>query len=506
MYLHHPQTLRGTRDRRVRRARRAPGRQRRVLVPHRLPERSRDSTRTWAAGRSGTSAATRSAWRGGSPARSRTRSHGFARFDERGVDRTFVGQLRFPSGLLAQFESGFAAADRERIEIVGSDATLDPGAPVPARAGRTAGGRDDPSRRHDRADRRAVRRRLPPGGGRPPGRDPRRDDRPGSTLDFTRGQIATLERAGSGRPRRARSRLTRRRRSVAAGLLVGAAVVAVVAVAFVTVGPLRTPARPGRAALRRRDAAASGIAHDLRRRPRSTRPAAASRSSTATTTAGRTCSSPAGRTPRVCSATGADRRSAAVHDGTLPRRRIGPASPAPIRSTSTATVMPTSRFSGSTASSSCAEHGDADSRTHGAGLGFDGGTGWTTAFSATWEGTDAAADDGARPVPDPRCRPAPRPSTATTNALVRPAGAPATGYAPPLTLVPGLVQPLDAVQRLGRFRAARPARLATTASTTRRRRGAALAGRARARRRARTRPPTAGVRSRSGAWGSPATT
>ena len=48
----------------------------------------------------------------------------FARWDERGVDRTFVGQLRFPSGLLAHFESGFAAADRERVEVVGSDATL----------------------------------------------------------------------------------------------------------------------------------------------------------------------------------------------------------------------------------------------------------------------------------------------------------------------------------------------------------------------------------------------
>jgi predicted dehydrogenase len=49
---------------------------------------------------------------------------GFARFDERGVERTFVGQLHFPSGLLAHFESGFAAADRERLEIVGSEATL----------------------------------------------------------------------------------------------------------------------------------------------------------------------------------------------------------------------------------------------------------------------------------------------------------------------------------------------------------------------------------------------
>lgn len=48
----------------------------------------------------------------------------FARFDERGVDRSFVGQLRFPSGLLAHFESGFSAPDRERVEIVGSEATL----------------------------------------------------------------------------------------------------------------------------------------------------------------------------------------------------------------------------------------------------------------------------------------------------------------------------------------------------------------------------------------------
>ncbi len=48
----------------------------------------------------------------------------FARFDERGIDRTFIGQLHFPGGLLAQFDSGFAAPDRERIEIVGTDATL----------------------------------------------------------------------------------------------------------------------------------------------------------------------------------------------------------------------------------------------------------------------------------------------------------------------------------------------------------------------------------------------
>ena len=48
----------------------------------------------------------------------------FARFDERGVDRTFIGQLHFPGGLLAQFDCGFAAPDRERVEIVGRDASL----------------------------------------------------------------------------------------------------------------------------------------------------------------------------------------------------------------------------------------------------------------------------------------------------------------------------------------------------------------------------------------------
>jgi xylose dehydrogenase (NAD/NADP) len=52
------------------------------------------------------------------------RVNALARFDERGVDRTFTGQLRFPSGLLAQFDSGFAAPERQRIEIVGGDATL----------------------------------------------------------------------------------------------------------------------------------------------------------------------------------------------------------------------------------------------------------------------------------------------------------------------------------------------------------------------------------------------
>jgi xylose dehydrogenase (NAD/NADP) len=48
----------------------------------------------------------------------------FARFDVGGVDMTFVGQILFPDGLLAQFDCGFAAPDRQHIEIVGTEATI----------------------------------------------------------------------------------------------------------------------------------------------------------------------------------------------------------------------------------------------------------------------------------------------------------------------------------------------------------------------------------------------
>jgi predicted dehydrogenase len=41
-----------------------------------------------------------------------------------GIDLTFVGQLRFPSGAIGQFDCGFQAPFRTGIEIVGSEATL----------------------------------------------------------------------------------------------------------------------------------------------------------------------------------------------------------------------------------------------------------------------------------------------------------------------------------------------------------------------------------------------
>ncbi|GAB4501251.1 MAG: Gfo/Idh/MocA family oxidoreductase [Anaerolineales bacterium] len=45
------------------------------------------------------------------------------------VDESFAGQLRFPSGALAQFDSGFRAPYRTFMEIVGSEASLE--IPVP---------------------------------------------------------------------------------------------------------------------------------------------------------------------------------------------------------------------------------------------------------------------------------------------------------------------------------------------------------------------------------------
>ena len=170
----------------------APADRRLVLVlPDRRPT-TRGSTRRWAAARCGTSAATRSASPAGSPARSRTALGAFARFDERGVDRTFVGQLRFPGGLLAQFDSGFAAPDRERVEIVGSDATLllehpflpAPDGPPPAVYARSRRRRRPPSR-SSRSTSTAPRSTICTAAildGTPPRVD----------LAFSRGGIATL--------------------------------------------------------------------------------------------------------------------------------------------------------------------------------------------------------------------------------------------------------------------------------------------------------------------------
>ncbi len=86
--------------------------------------------------------------------------------------------------------------------------------------------------------------------------------------------------------------------------------------------------------------------------------------------------------------------------------------------------------------------------------GFDGGNEWTTAFSATWEGSAALPTlaFGNYVALDPSGKPS---TECADNALVRP-NAGGTAYAPAIPLTPGLLHPVDAVQRLGPLRAARP--------------------------------------------------
>jgi predicted dehydrogenase len=51
-----------------------------------------------------------------------------------GADETFIGQMRFPGDVYAQFDSGFRSPLRTHIEIVGAAGTLS--VPVPFKPGR----------------------------------------------------------------------------------------------------------------------------------------------------------------------------------------------------------------------------------------------------------------------------------------------------------------------------------------------------------------------------------
>ncbi len=54
-----------------------------------------------------------------------------------GADESFVGQMRFPNGVHAQFDCGFKSPGRSFIEIIGSDAALE--IPVPFKPGADEG-------------------------------------------------------------------------------------------------------------------------------------------------------------------------------------------------------------------------------------------------------------------------------------------------------------------------------------------------------------------------------
>jgi predicted dehydrogenase len=50
-----------------------------------------------------------------------------------GVDEAFMGQLRFPNGVYAEFDSAFRSPSRSYIEVVGSEGVLN--VPVPYKPG-----------------------------------------------------------------------------------------------------------------------------------------------------------------------------------------------------------------------------------------------------------------------------------------------------------------------------------------------------------------------------------
>jgi D-xylose 1-dehydrogenase (NADP+, D-xylono-1,5-lactone-forming) len=52
------------------------------------------------------------------------RVYGEARLGETGTDWVFAGTMRFPGGVLAQFDSGTALTDRDELEAIGSEGSL----------------------------------------------------------------------------------------------------------------------------------------------------------------------------------------------------------------------------------------------------------------------------------------------------------------------------------------------------------------------------------------------
>ena len=135
-----------------------------------------------------------------------------------------------------------------------------------------------------------------------------------------------------------------------------------------------------------------------------------------------------------------------------------------------------------------------------------GGTGWTTAFSATWEGDAALPTLAIGSYVDARRQPASRPSTAAQRARSGRRPTDASGYGPPDARWRPATARCRCCSATGTAPGAATCGSPTTATTTCDGVGAAVADARPARRRACTRPPTAGPACRSGAWASRART
>ena len=195
----------------------------------------------------------------------------------------------------------------------------------------------------------------------------------------------------------------------------------------------------------------------LRRRVRRSSSAAAWPPSTATTTGCPTCTSPAAAEPAALYRNespigGALRFDRLADPGHRPDRR----SPAPTRSTSTATASTDLAVLRLGENVLLRGLGDCRFERANEAWAFDGGDDWTTAFSATWEGGATLPTLAFGNYLDARRDRRRTSSCCADNELVRPA-ARRRGYAPPDAADARLLHALDAVQRLGPLGPARPA-------------------------------------------------
>ena len=369
---------------------------------------------------------------------------------------------------------------------------------------------DDEGRRRSRSRRARPGRHAPVGdllrrGG------PRRRSRgctAGSTSRPTTSPAGSSGRSAASRPGRwpsatspgtgipdvaIRARPTRRRRGRLLAGVVAVVVLAVVGGAFARsrLGPGATPTAALGPPHFVDETSTSGIDHvydgdfDVLRRRRRRRVRLRRRRQ-----AGRCTSRAAANPAALYRNASARRRAAPVRGRRRPGDRPRPASPAPTRSTSTATASSTSRSCGVGENVLLRGLGDCRFERANEALGFDGGDRWTTAFSATWEGPARAADARVRQLPRARAgrvaderlrRPRARSGPTAGRHRLRRADRPRAR----------LLHAVDAVQRLGPLRAARPADQQRPPLLPRRR-GAALADRARTSSRGSTPTPTAG--------------
>ena len=286
--------------------------------------------------------------------------------------------------------------------------------------GRVAQVRDRADDRHPSRVGHLLRRRGPGRAVAAVRRDPRpgrRLHRPDDRLRVRQGGLGQ----GAAAVRRTGGRMTPRARRL--GLAAAAVVVVGAALRRSAVSRWSSrAAAPARSVPPRfiDETATAGVEPARTTAARPLRRAAASPPSTATTTGGPTCTSPAGAIRRRSTATtarsGGALRFSRLADPATDLTAVTGAYPLDIDGDGKVDLVGAPR---SAAWTCCAASAAAGSRTANAAWAFDGGTGWTTAFSATWEGSATLPTLAVRQLRQLDA-PASRPTRAPTTRCYRP--------------------------------------------------------------------------------------